>query len=115
MSKSMWEINLAHKLVVAETENDAMEIVAGMHEMSPDYLEAEVKLSHELTIRAFVLAQTMIDTEKFDYEEIRECTGAFLRLHTNLTSHELYSIADKVFEDVERFEGADESVLEWLI
>ena len=79
MAKALYDIKLKSSLVPASSEEDALEALSASLTMPLDIqdVDTSVVVTEEHTLKLFILAKSMMDSEKFVYNEILAAvTGA---------------------------------------
>jgi hypothetical protein len=117
MARAIYEIKLKERYVPAMNEADAFDThlnVSNFGVEAKEDVEIKVAVQEEHTMKLFVLAVTMYDTDRFTSKEIEASVSALahnLGYYANADE-----LADVVMRWVERLDGMTLSeVEEWLI
>lgn len=117
MARAIYEIKLKQNYFPALDVADALELRAnGDFKNSPADEEFEVSLvvKEEDTMKLFVFAKTIMDTEKFTSKEIMVAVGALAKELGYFANY--HEVADCVITWVERFDNMTLAELEeWII
>lgn len=116
MAKELYEIKLKERYYPASSAAEALELQANgelTRSLSEDDFEVSVVVKEEHTMKLFILAKTMQDTEKYEYNEIEASICALAR---ELGYHHNYAeVADCILTWVDRFDDMPlEELEEWL-
>lgn len=117
MARGIYEIKLKDNFFPALSEEEALEMQNNGNcraHLVDDEVEVTKIVSEEHTVKLFLLAKTMYDTEKFEYNEVESAVNALARElgYYNISSE----VTDCVIKWVERFEDMALSELEeWII
>ena len=117
MAREIYEIKLKDCFIPALSEEDALEIKNINNScgcLTADDVRVGVLVNEEHTMKLFLLAKSMSDTEKFECNEIEAAVGA---LALQLGYYNNYDeVAECVVTWVERFADMTMSDLEeWII
>lgn len=117
MARGLYEIKLKERYFPALSAADALEMQANgelpkiLHEEDVD-VKLIVKEDH--TMRLFLLAKTMYDMDKFEYNEVETVVGALAREMGYFNNYA--EVTDCVLTWVERFDDMTTVDLEeWII
>ena len=116
MAKELYEIKLKERYYPASSVDEALEVQCnGDLEtcLSEDNYDVSVAVEEEHTMKLFVLAKTMQDTERYVYNEVE---AAICALAKELGYVKNYAeVADCVLTWVDRFDDMSlEELEEWL-
>ena len=116
MAREIYEIKLKDRYIPALSAADALDtLTLGGERMALKAGEVEISLivQEEHTMKLFLLAKTMYDLDKFEYQHIKTAIGALAReMGYDNNSEE---IADCIITWTERFEDMTLSDLEeWV-
>lgn len=116
MARGIYEVKIKEPYFPALSEADALEMLrnGSTDTLTEDDVNVTLAVNEEHTMKLFLLAKTMYDTEKFEYKEVHAAISALARelgYFTNCTE-----VADCVTTWVERFDEmpADE-LTDWLV
>ena len=117
MAREIYEIRLKNNLVPSTSASEALEafnVQAGVDTLTEDETDIRVAVQEEHAVKLFVMAKTLYDTDKFEYEEI---AGAIFSLAVSLGYYASASaVAECVTTWVERFyEMPNSDFQEWLL
>lgn len=117
MARGMYEIKLKQNLFPELSKADALDTFnmdGGYAGLKEEDVEINLVVQEEHTMKLFVLAVTMYDTDRFTYKEIETSVCALARELGYFFNAD--DIADVVMRWVERLDGMTLSeVEEWLI
>lgn len=118
MARGIYEARLKNRFYPALCEGDAMEMqVNGVCHcgLTDEDIEVSLVVKEEHTMKLFVLAKSMYDSEKFEYLEVKSAVSAVAIKMGYYTTYE--EVAECVISWVERV--AEDMTLseleEWLI
>ena len=116
MAKELYEIRLKERDYPASSVAEALDIQCNgdmKSALSEDDYEVSVVVKEEHTMKLFILAKTMQDTEKFEYDEVKAAVCALAR---ELGYQKNYGeVADCILTWVDRFtEMPLEELQDWL-
>lgn len=116
MAKELYEIKLKERYYPASSAAEALEVQCNgdlKNCLFEDDYEVSVVVKEEHTMKLFVLAKTMQDTEKYEYNEVEAAICALARELGYVKNYA--EVTDCILTWVDRFDDMPlEELEEWL-
>lgn len=116
MARNIYAIKLKNSFIPAASAEDALDQYNTLAdtELTPSEASVEIVVKEEHVMKMFILAKTMFDAEKFEYDEMQAAISALALKFGYYSAHE--DITDCVLTWVERFADITPADLEeWVI
>jgi hypothetical protein len=118
MARSIYEIKLKNRYFPALSAAEALEIQMNgefVVDINEDAVDISCALTEEHTMKLFILAKTMYDSEKFEYDEVQTAVRSLAIKFGCVCNYE--AVADCILAWTERI-GEDMTISElqdWII